>query len=122
MPSDPSLSLIVLRVADIESAVEFYSAIGLAFEREKHGTGPEHFSTALGDAVFELYPASERFPVSTSRIGFAVASIDTVLASLRKMSGEVLTEPKQTQWGLRAVVADPDGHRVELIQKQQHSV
>lgn len=122
MPIHPSLSLIVLRVADIESAVEFYSAIGLTFERERHGAGPQHFSTVLGDTVLELYPASERFPVSTMHIGFAVASIETVLASLRILSAKIITEPKQTQWGLRAVVADADGHRVELIQQQPHSV
>jgi predicted enzyme related to lactoylglutathione lyase len=122
MPNAPSLALLVLRVSDIPTAVEFYWALGLTFQREQHGTGPQHFSTVLNGTVFELYPASDRFPVSTARIGFTVDSIATVLEQLQSLNAEVLTEPRQTPWGLRTVVADPDGHRVELIQQQSHSV
>jgi len=121
MHEDPTLSLIVLRVSNIERAAEFYSAIGFTFECEQHGSGPEHFSTWVGDTVFELFPASERFPVTTSRVGFAVASIEDVLHKWRQTGCKVLSEPKESPYGLRAVVADPDDHRVELTQKPEPS-
>lgn len=119
MHEDPSLSLIVLRVTDIERAAAVYSRLGLNFQRERHGTGPEHFSTWVGETVFELYPASKRFPATAARVGFAVASIDTVLNQWRQAGGEVLSEPETSPYGLRAVVVDPDGHRIELSQKPE---
>lgn len=116
---DPALALIVLRVSDIRRAAEVYSAIGFTFQLEQHGSGPEHFSTSVGDTVFELYPASARFPVTTSRVGFAVGSIDAVLNDWRQTGCEVLSEPEESPFGLRAVVEDPDGHRIELTQKPE---
>ena len=117
MHQHPTLSLLVLRVSDIERSVEFYSAVGLNFECEQHGTGPKHFSASVGDTVFELYPATERFPATASRVGFAVASITSVLDSWRQTGIEILSEPKDSPYGIRAVVSDPDGHRVELTQR-----
>jgi predicted enzyme related to lactoylglutathione lyase len=29
----------------------------------------------------------------------------------------VISAPKDSDWGRRAVVADPDGHRIELLEK-----
>lgn len=121
MHAHPTISLIVLRVSDIERAANAYSMLGFTFEREQHGSGPEHFSTWANDTVFELYPASERFPVTTSRVGFAVASIQNVLNSWRQAGYEVLSELKESPYGLRAIVADPDGHRIELTQQPEPS-
>ncbi|MEM9007379.1 MAG: VOC family protein [Cyanobacteria bacterium P01_F01_bin.86] len=116
MYNHPTLSLMVIRVSDIDRSAAFYSALGLTFKREQHGSGPEHFSTWMGETVFELYPASERFPITTSRIGFKVVSIAAVLEVWRQSGCKVISEPKETPWGLRTVVADPDGHRIELTQ------
>ena len=118
MYETPIISLVVLRVSNIERAAEFYAAIGLTFQREQHGTGPEHFSTWVGNTVFELYPASEHFPLTPSRIGFTVTAIETVLAKWQQHC-KVLSEPKVSPYGIRAVVADPDGHRIELTQIEQ---
>ena len=120
MPINPTLSLIVLRVADIERSAAFYASLGLNFTRENHGAGPEHFSTRVGETVFELYPASERFPVTTVRLGFGVESIPAVLNHWRGRHCRILSEPQDSPYGLRAVVADPDGHRVELTQIPSH--
>ena len=35
---------------------------------------------------------------------------------LEDWPGAVLSPPKDSEWGRRAVVTDPDGHRVELLQ------
>lgn len=100
----------------MELSKDFYSSIGLTFRREKHGAGPAHFSTQIGNTIFELYPASERFPATPSRLGFTVASVESVLNQWRAASYQVLSEPQESPYGIRAVVADPDGHRVELTQ------
>ena len=120
MSDTPALSLIVIRVADIDRSAAFYSALGFTFEREQHGSGPKHYSTMANNIVFELYPASGRFPVTTLRMGFFVSSIDAVLQVWRQSDCKVLSEPKDSPWGLHAVVADPDGHRIELTQQAKY--
>jgi predicted enzyme related to lactoylglutathione lyase len=70
--------------------------------------------------VFELYPATPEQSVSPStRIGFAVANVDDVLARLTNVTGVRIVSPaKDSEWGRRAVLADPDGHRVEVVEQR----
>lgn len=121
MSDGPSLSLLVIRVSDIARSAQFYSALRITFQREHHPRGPEHYAAALGEMVFEIYPASERYPVTNTRLGFTVDAIDSVLNKWRSAGTEILSEPTESPWGLRAVVADPDGHRVELLEKPQQN-
>ncbi|MFK7821621.1 MAG: VOC family protein, partial [Planctomycetaceae bacterium] len=115
IPPTPSVSLIVLRVSDLSRSAEFYARLGVHFESEQHGDGPEHFAAQLGHTVFELYPATGKWPVSTSvRLGFRVNGIDATVDQLRRSDVTILTEPQASSWGRRAVVVDPDGHRIEL--------
>ncbi|MGH8445442.1 MAG: VOC family protein [Solimonas sp.] len=114
----PTLNLLVLRVADPAAAMRFYAALGITFVRERHGNGPEHFSGLAGTVLLELYPAGEATGTRSTRLGFAVSSIATTLDALLKNGGTVLSTPQNGPWSLRAVVADPDGHRVELAQQK----
>ena len=113
----PRVNLIVLRVADIDRAEAFYRLLGLEFSKHAHGSGPLHYAAESDGFVFELYPCSPGHPVTTStRIGFAVADVDEAASKLGTVPGaRVVSAPKDSEWGRRAVVADPDGHRVELV-------
>jgi len=65
--------------------------------------------------VFELYPASQKSPVTTSvRIGFTVEDVDVSVTDLERVGAKVVTPPADSPWGRRAVVRDLDGHTVEL--------
>jgi len=113
------LNLVVLRFQDIDRAAAFYSRLGLCFERHRHGKGAEHFAAELPGGVFELYTQTSDTPATLgTRIGFKVASVDAVVAALGDYPGAVVVAPKDSEWGRRAVVADPEGHRIELIQAQ----
>ena len=105
-----ALCLIVLRCADLESSWAFFSALGAGLTRERHGTGPEHYSCTLGEVVLELYPASGR-NTSDVRLGFVVSDLAGVLEQVRQQGGTVLAD----QPG-RAVIVDPDGHEIELTE------
>ncbi len=111
-----SLNLIVLRVSDIEHSRSFYQLLGLQLWKHAHGSGPEHYVSQLNDTTLELYPATPDHPVSSStRIGFSVSDVDGLVAKVLTVAGaKVVVAPKLSEWGRRAVVADPDGHRVEL--------
>jgi predicted enzyme related to lactoylglutathione lyase len=115
--SSITLNLVVLRCSDLARAAEFYGRLGLTFTKHRHGSGPEHFAAELGGSVFELYPATVAGPSTLgTRIGFSVPSLDETLAALADWPGAIVSPAKDSPWGRRAVVADPDGHRVELVQ------
>ncbi len=114
-----TLGLLVLRTSQVEAKLTFYRILGLAFVEEKHGAGPVHYSCQLGRTVIEIYPGSAQEPLDYRKsgatlLGFNVASLDGVLDAMRRIGVPVLTDPKTTVWGRRAVLKDPDGRAVEL--------
>jgi lactoylglutathione lyase len=113
-----SLSLVVLRFTDLERAARFYESLGLKFIRHRHGGGPEHLSAVLGGCVFEIYPQSPKEATTIgTRIGFRVPSLDAVIMALSDFPAAIVTPPQESPWGRRAVVSDPEGHRIELVQE-----
>lgn len=115
----PRLNLVVLRSPDIDRAVTFYLQMGLCFTRHAHGSGPEHYTSEVGGLVFEVYPSTARSqPTTGTRIGFQVDSVDEMVALLSAIGAEVVSSPKDSEWGRRAVVKDLDGHVVELVTRQ----
>lgn len=118
----PRLNLLMLRVADLERAASFYRLLGMEFIKHAHGTGPEHYACELPGFVFELYRATAEQPVSAStRFGFAVEGVAALVSELDAASFKILSSPRDSEWGRRAVVVDPDGHRVELLENHSRS-
>jgi predicted enzyme related to lactoylglutathione lyase len=112
-----ALSLVVLRSADIVRAAAFYEKLGLKFSQHRHSNGPEHLSAELPGAVFEIYPATPNGPSTHgTRIGFRVQPVDAALSALADYPEAIHAPAKNSEWGRRAVVCDPDGHRVELLE------
>lgn len=110
----------MLRVADLECAANFYRLLGLEFVKHAHGSGPEHYACEMPGFVLELYPATAEQPVSAStRLGFSVAEVDDLVAKLAAAGSKTLSAPRDSEWGRRAVVIDPDGHRVELLENRE---
>ena len=111
------LNLIVIRAANLEKSVKFYQMLGLNFFKHRHGNGVEHFSCELGQIVFEIYPQKNKLESTKStRLGFKVANLKSLFETLKQEQTKAISEPKQSEWGLRAVVSDPDGHKIELTQ------
>ena len=114
MSDSLSIKLLVLKTDALKRLREFYTCLGFEFVEERHGNGPRHWSASAGDAVLEIYPLPGGGTVDvTTRVGFGINDVEDVVESVRQLT-EVVSEPKQTQWGLRAVVRDPDGRAVEL--------
>lgn len=110
-----SLKLIVIRCKDLDRARLFYETIGLSFVRHRHGNGPEHLSAEMGSLVFEIYPCvSDENATTAVRLGFQVASVNEMVLKLQTIGATVVSQPKDSEWGRRAIVDDFDGHRVEL--------
>ena len=118
----PILNLVVIRSKDINRSAEFYSTIGLHLDKHQHGSGPEHFTYEHGASVFEIYPRQgENDSTSEVRIGFQVTSVDNVIENLMRIGATIVSVPKNSPWGRRAVIKDIDGHRVELTQPSKEA-
>lgn len=117
----PSISLIVLRTSSIEATLSFYRALGLDFAEEQHGTGPVHYSTVLGETVLEVYPAEagqapDRKAGGATMIGIKVESVDGAIAAAEGLGYKPISAPKDSAWGRRATILDPDGRLIELTE------
>ena len=112
------LTLLILKVKDIEHTVQFYTALGIQFQTEQHGAGPVHYSALLGNTVLEVYPARSEEDVTTNmRLGFIVQCLTETIKLLKNLNVQIKAEPKQTAWGFRAVIINNDGHVIELVEE-----
>ncbi|MDY6901712.1 MAG: VOC family protein [Cyanobacteriota bacterium] len=112
-----TINLIVIRVKDLETSKKFYETLGINFVYEQHGKGEKHLSAVLEEIVFEIYPSSNNVDTSQLRLGFRVSSVDKVIEKLQAIETDIISPPKDSQWGRRAVILDPDGYKIELITK-----
>ena len=116
------LNLVVVRSLDPASTVAFYQRLGLSFQQEKHGNGPVHWSSNMGNLIFEVYPANDDNKVDkTTRLGFTILDAESVLSNLRSTDVEIVSDLKLSEWGLRAVVRDSDGRsRIRYFAPSRH--
>src|SRR5579871_6723667 len=114
--ADVSLTLLVLKTRQVERLRTFYHALGIELKQERHGKGPTHYTGQVGALVLEVYPlpVDARSADPTTRLGFSVANLTAVVEALQAIGTPVVTQPRATPWGYRAVVRDPDGRAVEL--------
>jgi len=106
-----------LRARNAPRLASFYSSLGLTFVRHRHGAGPEHFACEDAGQVFEIYPVrADAEPTRELRLGFEVADVRLALSRLVETGGEIVSDPTASPWGLRAVVKDLEGHKVELTE------
>lgn len=109
------LNLLVIRSNDIDAAAKLYSCLGLRFVKHAHGSGPAHYASESCGSVFEIYPLSDaQSPTSSTRIGFEVESVSKTVESLLSLGARMVSPPRVSNGCERAVIADLDGHKVEL--------
>jgi lactoylglutathione lyase len=112
------MNLVVIRSADLERALHFYTILGITLSRERHGSGPEHLAATIGAVVLEIYPQGGVDKTTGVRLGFRVKSLEMTIARVQAIGGTVVSPVQESEWGLRAVVSDPDGHRLELLEEK----
>ncbi|WP_424139689.1 VOC family protein [Roseomonas chloroacetimidivorans] len=109
--------LVVIRAWNPEGLARFYSALGLKFDRERHGKGPEHHACRIGRSVFEIYPrTSDADNTSATRLGFGVPDVEAACERAVALDGRLIRAAAVSPWGRRAVLSDPEGHTVELVE------
>jgi lactoylglutathione lyase len=111
------LNLVVIRSDNLERLVTFYRSLGLQFSKEKHGRGAEHYSCRSGELVFEIYPLrSTESSTGGVRLGFSVKCLETTIQTALAEGATLVSERVQSNQEKRAVIKDPDGHKLELVE------
>lgn len=112
---------LMLFARDVDRTVGFYAALGL----ELSPVGDGRHIGDVGGVRIAVVAGSAGEPVAragapgTAMPGFAVSSIMTAVADAVACGGVVVREPEHRAWGIRAVVADPDGRTVEVVQHHE---
>ena len=111
-----NLNLLVIRTEHTEKLKAQYEVLGLEFSYHRHGKGSFHYSTEIGELVFEIYPLlkSQQKADHSLRLGFEVENVEAVLMKAKKEDWEVQQEKVETDWGTIAIIKDQDGRKVEL--------
>jgi hypothetical protein len=107
-----SLKFLTLYAKQLDRTVLVYEALGLEFEKEKHGDGPIHFSHSSGDLVIEIYPADGRTVAESMMLGFVVEDLATVKNLLLERAVTILKDIDVVNGATRMIFQDPDGRRL----------
>lgn len=116
------IALLVIKTNQLEKQKAFYENFGLVFQKEKHGNGPEHFSTFIKpqNVVFEIYPLPKNQLKSdmTTRLGFQVDDLKKTINSILRIGGVIKSDIRKTEFGILSIVKDFDGRSIEVYQKE----
>jgi dihydropteroate synthase len=114
--AQPVLNYLAIKCVRLEACLAFYSALGFEFEPEVHSQVPLHHVARKGDQTLELHGAAARGEPTGdgTRLGLAVADLPAAVAAAVAAGAVLQRPPQEGPWGLRAVLVDPDGRRVEL--------
>jgi predicted enzyme related to lactoylglutathione lyase len=110
------IRLMVIRTNDTQKLADFYTLLGLTFACHRRGSSPAHYAATIGKAALEIYPLAKHQHEADKnlRVGFKVENFDETIKILKEHQVDFSVEPRQTEYGIMAVISDPDGRCVEI--------
>lgn len=114
------ISSLVLYAVDVTATAEFYRQLGVEF----HPAGPGRLVADVGGCRFAISPASSgdtarQGGAGTVMPGIDVDSVDTAIGRVIAAGGMILRAAETLDWGRRAVLSDPDGRAVEIVERNR---
>jgi catechol 2,3-dioxygenase-like lactoylglutathione lyase family enzyme len=106
---------VTFTVADLQQAVDFYqNTLGLQIKYQfSNYAGLDCGGMEIGLVPGRANPPQQDAPC----VDFLVREVDEVYRVLRARGVHFVKEPHDTPWGGRiALLADPDGHLLQLVQ------
>ena len=110
-----SLNRVIVSVADLARSRTFYREMLGLTEVTAHG---DLAVFKIGDGLDLNLHQRPSSPSDTAvAVSFVVDDLDGLCARWKQTGGQIIDEPEDRPWGERmAVVRDPDGHLVCLVQ------
>jgi lactoylglutathione lyase len=110
------LGLIMIVVRDMERSVAFYrDVLGLKLLINQ----PNWTQFDAGNIILALHPDGDEVKVSPTTgmsIGIYVDDMDQAVTEIRRRFGKIAVGPRQDPFGRWALVFDPDGYSIQIIE------
>jgi lactoylglutathione lyase len=110
------LGLVMVVVRDMERSVAFYRDV-LGLKLLIHQPNWSQFDA--GNILIGLHPDGEEVKVSPTTgmsIGIYVDDMDKAVTEIRRRFGKIAVGPRQDPFGRWALVFDPDGYSIQIIE------
>ena len=119
------LSSLIINTSDLKKMVEFYRTLGIPLEVKSVSICTEVYRGHLADLEFALYGVAElNHRIQPAfQLCFQVDNLEEVIRRIQQLHySMVLLDPTEMPDGRRAIVLDPDGHSIELLERKKETV
>ncbi|MBK9323584.1 MAG: VOC family protein [Bdellovibrionaceae bacterium] len=109
---------ITVNTPNLENMIRFYEILGCHFAHVKVSVGGELFRSCIEGFELSLMsiPSAEVGKTPKVLMGFKVTQLEEKVSKLNLIPGVItILDPTDMPDGKKAIVQDPDGHSVELI-------
>lgn len=115
------IGAVILLVSDMKRSIKFYGDI-LGMELKEKSKDWTEFSTR--GTVLALHPSrKKRFKRNKSMlVGFSVSDFDDVCDALKQKKVKFYKKPRKESFGKHAIIEDPDGHLISIVQMPQEDL
>lgn len=115
------IGAVILLVSDMKRSTKFYRDI-LGMKLKKQSKDWTEFSEE--GTVLALHPASRKKIRNNNSmlVGFSVSDFDDVIGELKKKKAKFYKKPKEEPFGKHAIIQDPDGHLISIVQMPQEEL
>jgi lactoylglutathione lyase len=115
------IGAVILLVSDIKRSIRFYrDTLGMELKQESN----DWTELSTRGTVLALHPARKKKIKKNNGIlvGFSISDFDDVISSLKKKRVKFYKKPKQEPFGKHAIIQDPDGHLLSIVQMPQEEL
>ena len=109
---------VILLVSDMHRSIDFYQNTLELTLKNKSQEWVEFFKDGT---TIALHPIKKKLQEQTKSkvgvlIGFMVHDMDTTCEKLKAKNVKFIKEPKNEGFGKHAIIADPDGYMISIVQ------
>ena len=115
------IGAVILLVSDMKRSTKFYrDTLGMKLKQQSKGW--TEFSE--GGTVLAIHPSTKKKIKKNNSmlVGFSVSDFDDVINGLKKKKAKFYKKPKDEPFGKHAIIQDPDGHLISIVQMPQEEL
>lgn len=116
---EPLLTSIIINTGHPEAMLQFYTRLGLEFECKQISKGGQCHKAFIGPVELTLYTVKETAGRKSPdlQLTLRIANLDATVEDLNRIDGvQCLMDPTLLPDGKKAILLDPDGRAIELVE------
>ena len=115
------IGAVILLVSDMKRSTKFYRDT-LGMKLKKQSKDWTEFSE--GGTVLAIHRARKKKIKQNNSmlVGFSVSDFEDVMEGLKKKKAKFYKKPKEEPFGKHAIIQDPDGHLISIVQMPQEEL